>query len=63
MGPNRTDAPHPGNLGDRTAAAESHRKAEEAFTRALEINPDLSLAHNLFAYLEVDLGRAREAMV
>ena len=51
------------NLGDRTAAAESHRKAEEAFTRALEINPDLSLAHNLYAYLEVDLGRAREAMV
>ena len=51
------------NLGDRTAAAESHRKAEEAFTRALEINPDLSLAQNLYAYLEVDLGRAREAMV
>ncbi len=50
-------------LGDRTAAAESHRKAEEAFTRALEINPDLSLAHNLYAHLEVDLGRAREAMV
>ncbi len=51
------------NLGDRAAAAESHRKAEEAFTRALEINPDLSLAQNLYAYLEVDLGRAREAMV
>ena len=51
------------NFGDRTAADESHRKAEEAFTRALEINPDLSLAHNLYAYLEVDLGRAREAMV
>ncbi len=51
------------NRGDRAAAVESHRKAEEAFTRALEVNPDLSLAHNLYAYLEVDLGRAREAMV
>jgi len=36
--------------------------AEDAFKRALEINPDLALAHNLYAYLEVDLGRAQDAM-
>ena len=39
------------------------RRAEEAFKRALEINPDLPLAHNLYAYLEVDLGRAQQAML
>ena len=30
--------------------------------RALELNPDLPLAHKLFAQLEVDLGRAHDAM-
>ena len=39
------------------------RKAEQAFSRALELNPRLSLAHNLYAYLEVDLGRAQAAML
>jgi len=38
-------------------------RAERAFTRALEINPDLPLAHKLYAQLQVDLGRAREAMI
>jgi len=42
---------------------ENLKRAQSAFTRALEINPDLSLAHNLYAYLEVDLGRARDAML
>ena len=37
--------------------------AEEAFKRALELNPDLSLAHSLYAQVEVDLGRAQEAML
>jgi DNA-binding winged helix-turn-helix (wHTH) protein/tetratricopeptide (TPR) repeat protein len=37
--------------------------AETAFTRALELNPDLPIAHKLLAQLEVDLGRARDAMV
>jgi TolB-like protein/tRNA A-37 threonylcarbamoyl transferase component Bud32 len=43
---------------------EDHRqKAEHAFQRALELNPDLSVAHNLFTYFEVEsLGRAKEAM-
>ncbi len=38
-------------------------KAEDAFQRALDLNPDLALAHNLYAHLESDLGRAPEAMV
>ena len=38
-------------------------RAESAFRRAMEINPDLNLAHHLSAYLEVDLGRAPQAMV
>jgi len=42
---------------------ENLKRAQSAFTRALEINPDLSIAHNLYAYLEVDLGRARDAML
>jgi serine/threonine protein kinase/tetratricopeptide (TPR) repeat protein len=37
--------------------------AEDAFKRALEINPDLALAHNLYAHLQVDLGRAQDAMI
>jgi serine/threonine-protein kinase len=39
------------------------RTAEDAFRRALELNPDLSNAHHLHAYLEVEMGRARFAMV
>src|SRR5215470_11823512 len=37
-------------------------QAEAAFRRALELNPELTIAHKLFAQLEVDLGRARDAM-
>ena len=36
--------------------------AEAALKRALELNPDLSSAENAYAYLEVDLGRATDAM-
>jgi eukaryotic-like serine/threonine-protein kinase len=43
--------------GERTMAL-----ARDAFERALAINPDLSLAHNLYAQLEVDLGRTEDAM-
>jgi TolB-like protein len=42
---------------------ENLRKAEAAFTRALDLNPDLPLAHNLYAHYEVESGRAREAML
>ncbi len=43
--------------------AEAFAAGESAFQRALELNPDLPLAHGLYAYLEADLGRARDAMV
>lgn len=38
------------------------RLAQAAFARALELNPDLPLAHNLYASLEVELGRPIDAM-
>jgi serine/threonine-protein kinase len=34
----------------------------QALRRALDINPDLSLAHNLYAHVEVDAGHARDAV-
>jgi len=42
---------------------ENYQRARDAFDRALELSPDLSLAHNLYTNLEVELGRAQEAMV
>jgi DNA-binding winged helix-turn-helix (wHTH) protein/tetratricopeptide (TPR) repeat protein len=42
---------------------ESLIHAEAAFRQALVLNPDLPIAHKLFAQLEVDLGRAHDAMV
>ena len=46
-----------------TDATENFKRADEAFQRALQINPDLSIAHNLYTNLEVEsLGRAKEAM-
>ena len=47
-------------LGEDVGA--NMERAEQAFRRALEINPDLSLAHNFMAYLEVEKGRSAEAM-
>jgi serine/threonine protein kinase/tetratricopeptide (TPR) repeat protein len=38
-------------------------KAESAFRRALSIDPDLPLAHNLFAQLEVEAGRPRDVLL
>jgi tetratricopeptide (TPR) repeat protein len=43
--------------------AERLGQAEQALRRALELNPDLSAAENALAHLDVDLGRAEEAMV
>jgi TolB-like protein len=37
-------------------------QAEIAFRRALELDPDLSIAHDLAAYVDVELGRAPAAM-
>ena len=52
-----------GNWGDRAQASDNYAKAEDALRRALDLNPDLSLAHHYYAYLELDLGRAQEAML
>jgi DNA-binding winged helix-turn-helix (wHTH) protein/tetratricopeptide (TPR) repeat protein len=38
-------------------------KAEAAFRQALDLNPDLAIAHKFYAQLEVDLGRAGDAMI
>ena len=51
-----------GKFGDADAEQNLSR-AEAAFARALEINPDLSVAYNLYSYLQIDSGRAQEAMV
>jgi tetratricopeptide (TPR) repeat protein len=45
-----------------TGAEEGLRKAETAFRQALDLNPDLAIAHKFYAQLEVDLGRAGDAM-
>ena len=45
-----------------TGAPGDLAEAEQAFRRALELNPELTLAHKLLAQLEVDLGRCRDAM-
>jgi len=37
-------------------------RAEEALRRALELSPDLAMAHNLYAHIEVSSGRALDAM-
>lgn len=42
---------------------ESFARAEDAFRRASSLDPTLSLVHSLYAQLEVDLGRAKQAMV
>lgn len=44
--------------------AENLALAEAAFRKALEISPDLSLAHNLYTHFEIEeLGHPREAML
>jgi eukaryotic-like serine/threonine-protein kinase len=45
------------------ASDDAYAHAEEAFRRALELNPDLSIAHNLYTAVEVETGRARQAML
>jgi serine/threonine protein kinase/tetratricopeptide (TPR) repeat protein len=50
-----------GKLGG--GSSEDLARAEAALQRALELNPDLPLAHNLTAQMDIDRGRARDAMV
>ena len=42
---------------------DSAKRAEEAFRRALDLNPRLTVAHKLLASLEADNGHAERAMV
>jgi DNA-binding winged helix-turn-helix (wHTH) protein/tetratricopeptide (TPR) repeat protein len=44
-------------------AAANLARADEALQRALTLNPDLSMAHNLSAQIDVDRGQAERAMV
>ena len=62
MGAAGPDLPRLGMYTERNSQ-ELYRQAESAFKRALELNPQLPLAHNLYTYLEVELGGAREAML
>jgi serine/threonine protein kinase/tetratricopeptide (TPR) repeat protein len=45
------------------ARRESLEQAEGSFKRALEIDPDLPVAHMFYAQLEAETGRATQAMV
>ena len=40
-----------------------YARADDAFKRALTLNPDLSIAHHLYTSVELETGRAREAML
>ncbi|HEX6212643.1 MAG TPA: protein kinase [Methylomirabilota bacterium] len=51
-----------GKYGRGSRAVEYLREAEEAFARALELNPDLSLAHSLSAAFDLERGRVLEAL-
>jgi serine/threonine protein kinase/tetratricopeptide (TPR) repeat protein len=42
---------------------DSEMRAEEAFQRALDLNPHLSVAHKYYANLEADIGQAARAIV
>ena len=46
-------------FGDRD---ESERRADEAFRRALELSPDLPLAHRYLTHREAEAGRAADAI-
>jgi non-specific serine/threonine protein kinase len=44
-------------------SSNSEARAEDAFRRALELNPRLSVAHKFYAHLEADMGHAQAALV
>ena len=53
-------------FGDQTpgiSMIERFAQADAAFRKALELNPELPLAHNLYTGLQADLGHAEDAMV
>ena len=52
-----------GKFGDPANAVGNIARGKDAIQRALAINPELSMAHQLYAYIEVEAGNAREALV
>jgi len=42
---------------------ENLARADEALRRALELDPELPVAHKVYAHREAEMGRARDAMV
>ncbi len=51
-------------IGKYRGTSEDYVRSQSALNRALELNPDLSIADRFYAQLEAaDLGRAQEAMV
>jgi serine/threonine protein kinase/tetratricopeptide (TPR) repeat protein len=44
-------------------APDSEAKAEDAFKRAIALDPRLSVAHKFYAQLEADIGQAQHALV
>ena len=51
-----------GKYGRDTETRANYQRGEEAFQRAFALNPDLALAHNLYTYIEVETGRALNAV-
>ncbi len=45
-----------------TGTSERIEQAEAALRRALDLNPDLPMAHKFLAQLDIDYGRAEAAM-
>jgi serine/threonine protein kinase len=52
-----------GKYGRTPDARAEYARGEAAFKRAFELSPDLPLAHNLYTYMEVETGRADDAML
>jgi TolB-like protein len=52
-----------GKYGTDPDARRHYSEAENAFQRAFQLNPELPLAHNLYTYVEVESGRAMQAVV
>ena len=44
-------------------SSDSNARAEEAFRRALELNPRLAVAHKFYAQLEAEIGHTERALV
>jgi serine/threonine protein kinase len=50
-------------MGKYRSERDTVAQAESALNRALELNPDLSFADRVYAQIEVDYGRAEDALV